>query len=289
MSIRCFIWIYANKRLIYAKCGLLMIDFFRTEQTFTQIYLGKSRFLTHAVFWLSYYFLFSFIWMKPESGLYASFLLEFILMPVRILAAYCMLYFLIPHFLVLRKYQQFFLGYGILILIAGILQLLFSHFFYYRLLLNQTEINITISALVRNIILINTTVLFLGTAKIFLLYMRLLESVSDKEKQDAVMDIIEVKSDRRVHRLPLSQILFIEGMGNYITYYLDNGEKKVVYSSIKETERLLSQDFIRLHRSYIVNREKLSRIIKTTLLSQAMNCREVKKLLMRSFNDDVFC
>lgn len=259
-------WIYTNKRLIYAKCGLLMIDFFRTAPTFKKVYLGKSRFLTHAIFWLGYYFLFSFIWMKPESGLYASFLLEFILMPVRILAAYCMLYFLIPHYLVLRKYQQFFLGYGILILIAGILQLLFSHFFYYRLLLGHTEITLTLSALVRNMILINTTVLFLGTAKIFLLYMRLLESVSDKEKQDLVMDIIEVKSERRVHRLLLSQILFIEGMGNYITYYLDNGEKKVVYSSIKEAERQLSQNFIRLHRSYIVNREKIESYNKDNII-----------------------
>ena len=243
-----------------------MMGFLRAEQTYDQFYLLKSRFLTHAVFWLGYYLLFSFIWMKPEQGYFASFYLEFVLMPVRMLAVYCMIYFLIPQFLVVRQYRAFFGGYLALILIAGILQLIFSHFFYHRLLLNQTEFGLSFSSLMRSMILVNTTVLLLGTAKVFQLYMQLLESVANNHKDSVVNDVIEVKSDRRMHRLKLSQILFIEGMGNYVTYYLNNGDKKIVYSSIKETESRLPNEFLRLHRSYIINRKHIESYNKDNVI-----------------------
>ena len=243
-----------------------MMDFLRSASTFPQFYLLGSRFLTHAVFWLGYYLTFSLIWSKPEQGYFASFYLEFVLMPVRILSAYCMIYFLIPTFLVRRKYQQFFVGYGLLILIAGSLQLAFSYFFYHRLLLNSTEFTLSLSALARNMILINTTVLLLGTSKVFQLYIQLMELVSRDQEETQTPDIIEVKSDRRTHRLLISQILFIEGMGNYVTYYLDNGDKKIVYSSIKETQQKLPNQFLRLHRSYIVNRNRIDSYSKENVL-----------------------
>jgi two-component system, LytTR family, response regulator LytT len=243
-----------------------MMDFSRFESSFPQFYLLGSRFLTHAIFWLGYYIAFGFIWMEPEQGYFASFYLEFVLMPVRILAAYCMIYFLIPNYLVARQYQQFFIGYAVLLLIAGVLQLVFSHFFYHRLLLNATEIDLGVSALARNMVLINTTVLLLGTVKVFQLYIQLMEAVSRNQSDTPRPDFLEVKSDRRIHRLPISQILFIEGMGNYVTYYLDNGDKKIVYSSIKETLQNLPEEFLRLHRSYIVNRTKIQSYNKDNVL-----------------------
>jgi DNA-binding LytR/AlgR family response regulator len=42
-----------------------------------------------------------------------------------------------------------------------------------------------------------------------------------------------------------------------VVYHLLNGDKMIVYSSIKETETKLPQQFIRLHRSYIINRAQI--------------------------------
>lgn len=42
-------------------------------------------------------------------------------------------------------------------------------------------------------------------------------------------------------------------MSNYASYYLTNDEKAVVYSSIKASLAQLPRQFIRLHRSYIIN------------------------------------
>lgn len=222
------------------------------------VYLFGSRFATHALFWTGYYVLFSIIWMKPEQGLFASFFLEFILMPVRILAAYCMLYLLIPSFLLHRQYLYFALGYAALIMIAGFLQMFFGYYFYENLLPNvQQSLSLSLSAWVRNAILINTTVLLLGSLKVFMLYIGLQEKIAQAEQQPQQQDYILVKSERRVCKLLVADILYIEGLGNYVTYHLKSGEKKIVYSSIKEAQQHLPDHFLRLHRSYLINKNAI--------------------------------
>lgn len=189
-------------------------------------------------------------------------------MPVRIMAAYCMLYFLIPGYLEQRKYKSFFLGYGFLILGAGFLQMLFGFFFYEKLLLQSTaNFQLAISSWVRNIILINTTVLLLGACKVFLMYIALKEKHqqlptnldSNTPAQDTrhSREFISVKSDRRTHRLAINDILYVVGMGNYVTYHLSDDDKKVVYSSLKDAQKLLPDNFIRLHRSYLINKNAI--------------------------------
>lgn len=236
-------------------------SYWQWAPSFSGYYLLGSRFLTHAVFWFTYYLLFSVIWHKPENGLFASFFLEFILMPVRIMAAYCMLYVLIPSFLQQRKYQSFFLGYIALILGAGFLQMLFGFFFYENLVINSSDnFALSLGGWVRNVILINTTVLLLGACKVFLLFIALQERQATQERVPQNNEtghnneFITVKSERRSHRLNISDILYLEGMGNYVTYHLQGSDKKVVYSSLKEAQKQLPENFIRLHRSYLINK-----------------------------------
>lgn len=222
-------------------------------------YLFNSRFLTHAVFWVGYYFLFSLIWATEDGGYFASFYLEFILMPVRILAAYCMLYWLIPNFLATQRYRQFAIGYIGLIVIAGSMQLLFSYFFYNQLMTElNTQFTLSINGWLRSIILVNTTVMLLGVLKVFQMYIELqtrfvqLSSEKSNEQQ-----FVEVKADRKIHRLKISDICYLEGMGNYVTYHMKDGQKRVVYVSLKQALVELPDTFIRVHRSYVVNKQQI--------------------------------
>lgn len=249
---------YAKSDYSYVNEANTMTNPLGQQQTFPHLYLLGSRFLTHAAFWVLYYCVFSFIWMKPETGYFASFYLEFILMPVRILAVYCMLYWLIPKFLVNRHYTQFFVAYAVLIVVSGHMQYGFSFLFYETLFLNQVSpFSYEFSAVVRNSILVNTTVILLGTAKIFQLYTELLERLERTEatRNDSV---IEVKSDRRIYRLKIDNILFVEGLGNYVTFHMQDGDKKVVYDSLKQTQTRLPANFVRVHRSYLINKEQMT-------------------------------
>ena len=71
------------------------------------------------------------------------------------------------------------------------------------------------------------------------------------EKQDE--DHVFVKADGKVQKIKFDDILFIEGLGNYVTIHTANG-KIVTLLTMKEVqERLPENSFMRVHRSFIVS------------------------------------
>lgn len=237
--------------------------------SFAQSATGKtvlgSRLLRHACFWIAYYVLFSLVWASPARSYYVSFYLEFVLMPLRILASYCMMYVLIPAFLGDRKLLNFVASYALLIMTAGGLQMLIGHYFYDQLLAGRGEaFAFSTASWVRNIVLINSTVILLGAVKVFQLHFQLLDSLTLAEAPSSELDarvddqVIEVKSNRKIHRLRIGDIMYAEGMGNYIRYVMNDGSRIVVYSSLKAAQAGLPRSFIRLHRSYLVNKDHIS-------------------------------
>jgi DNA-binding LytR/AlgR family response regulator len=77
-------------------------------------------------------------------------------------------------------------------------------------------------------------------------------------KQDRVDNyqkdrFIFVKSDYKLIRIDFDDILFIEGLKDYVRFYLKNGEKIMSLMSMKKLEESLPQpEFLRVHRSWIV-------------------------------------
>jgi hypothetical protein len=75
-----------------------------------------------------------------------------------------------------------------------------------------------------------------------------------KRSFDAVADEdIELKSDYKTVRVPLSAIQYIESRNNYSCVHLDHQEDIVSQITLKKVMELLPEGkFIRIHRSYIV-------------------------------------
>lgn len=85
-----------------------------------------------------------------------------------------------------------------------------------------------------------------------------------KEAQEAVatgqdtMDSVFVRSGNRLVRVFLSQILYIEGMQDYVKIHLEGQSQPVVaLMTMKDLEDMLTLPFMRIHRSYIINLEKV--------------------------------
>ncbi|HLP96395.1 MAG TPA: LytTR family DNA-binding domain-containing protein [Saprospiraceae bacterium] len=67
-------------------------------------------------------------------------------------------------------------------------------------------------------------------------------------------DFLLVKSEHRLHRLKLDDILFIEGMREYVAFHTRSGGKILSLLSLKQLEEELpAHAFIRIHKSYIVS------------------------------------
>ena len=83
-----------------------------------------------------------------------------------------------------------------------------------------------------------------------------LEWFSVVQRQDAYRRdrFMFVKTDYKLQRVNLDDILFIEGLKDYVRFYLKDGERVMSLMSMKKLEEYLPKpEFLRTHRSYIVH------------------------------------
>ncbi|WP_299311713.1 LytTR family DNA-binding domain-containing protein [uncultured Aquimarina sp.] len=77
------------------------------------------------------------------------------------------------------------------------------------------------------------------------------------EKEDTIKSIY-VKSDKKIIKLDLDSINYVEAYGNYIKIYTD--QMILTPTTLSDFAEKLSNDFIRIHKSFIVNFNKLKLI-----------------------------
>ena len=75
---------------------------------------------------------------------------------------------------------------------------------------------------------------------------------------------IYVKSDYRIVRIDISSIIYIEAMSEYLRIYCSDKDKPVIVllSMKRIEEHLPSSAFMRIHRSYIINLNKILEVKK---------------------------
>lgn len=80
-------------------------------------------------------------------------------------------------------------------------------------------------------------------------------------------DDIFVKSDYKLVKLQLHKIQYIEGLKDYVKIYVDDRPQPVVaLLSMKMFEEMLPSSFIRVHRSFIVNLDKITVIERNRIV-----------------------
>lgn len=78
---------------------------------------------------------------------------------------------------------------------------------------------------------------------------------------------ILVKSEYRLLRIELASILYIEGLKDYVKIYIADEQNPVLsLMSIKSLEEELPDSFMRVHRSFIVNIEKIKVIERNSII-----------------------
>jgi DNA-binding LytR/AlgR family response regulator len=71
---------------------------------------------------------------------------------------------------------------------------------------------------------------------------------------------ITVKADKRIYQIGINDIYYIESCGDYVTIYLFD-KKLVVHGTIKSWEEKLAPfGFVKVHRTSIVNMQKIDHI-----------------------------
>ena len=76
--------------------------------------------------------------------------------------------------------------------------------------------------------------------------------------EEPISKFLFIKSDsRKIVKIDIDQITHVEALGNYVAIYIEKG-KILSLISIRELEEQLPKgQFIRAHKSYLVNIEKI--------------------------------
>jgi len=97
---------------------------------------------------------------------------------------------------------------------------------------------------------------------------------------DDNVSYIFVRSDKRIEKVELEDILYVESLGNYVTICTEH-KKIIAYLTLKSIEsQLPSAQFIKIHQSFVVSLSRISAIegnqvlLKNTALPISRNYRD---------------
>jgi two-component system LytT family response regulator len=96
---------------------------------------------------------------------------------------------------------------------------------------------------------------------------RLIVNVDKDDDIKSNDNFLFIKSEYKILRIEFSDIKYIESMQEYLRLHLENQQPVMTLMSMKKLESFLpSSKFMRVHRSYIVNLSKITRIERNRIV-----------------------
>ena len=76
------------------------------------------------------------------------------------------------------------------------------------------------------------------------------------------LNTVFIRVDGEWRNVPIDQITYVNGMKDYVMFYLDNEPKALItHLTMKAVEEMLPKDrFLRIHRSYIIAVDKIQKV-----------------------------
>ena len=110
---------------------------------------------------------------------------------------------------------------------------------------------------------------------------RMLSNVSQMEDTS---DTIFLKSDYRIVKVSISDIRYVEGMSEYLKVWIEGEQKPIItLLSMKKMEERLPDYFMRIHRSYIVNLNRIQEVSKNRIIMDAQTWLPIGDLYKEAF------
>ena len=103
------------------------------------------------------------------------------------------------------------------------------------------------------------------------------------DRQDGT---IFVKTDYRVVRIAIAEIRYVEAMSEYLKIHLEGQKPIITLLSMKKMEEYLpAAQFMRIHRSYIVNLTKIQEVNKNRIILDPETYLPLGDLYKEQFNE----
>lgn len=78
------------------------------------------------------------------------------------------------------------------------------------------------------------------------------------------VNTLSYETKRNKYFFTYKEILYLQSDLKYVNICKTNGKKEMIYTKLSEIEKLLEHGFVRIHKSYIVNRSYIDIVDKKT-------------------------
>jgi len=215
----------------------------------------------HIIFWIVVYGSLTFIFADWFEGHMEAFYYVSLLMPVVMGTSYFFNFYLVPRFLFQREFSKFLLYSFYMLVVSLCLELIvgvvaFMLIIYYGISEH--------SPIMTDVFTLAVILYFIVFFKSFLLLIKHYfvdqRAISELEEKQSQIDkgYFTIRSNRQTSRLSFDEILYIESLADYIQIHRTGGSPITSKEKISHMESILPDRFIRIHRSFIVNSNKIS-------------------------------
>lgn len=219
----------------------------------------------HILYWMIVLFfltvIFGFSWTDHLLAFYFSLLL----LPVVIITTNAFNLYLVPTYLITRRYKRFFLYFFYLLVGSLYLEMLIALFSFLILAKTNTD-NVNLEGISIFILGITLYLIVFATSfiRLFLQFQKKEELVKrlKYENKKNEQQNIQVRADRKNHVIPLDQLLFMESLNDYVKI-VTHDSQIITKEKITSLCEKLPDYFVRIHRSFVVNTEKVTAFTTT--------------------------
>lgn len=219
----------------------------------------------HVLFWIVVVILLTAVFTPYYSSFQESFYFVSMLLPVVVGTCYFFNLYLVPRYLFAKRYGLFALYFIYMLVVSVYLEMIVIVLAFVLLAEYSYE---NMSPVSRDIFILAIALYFIVFLFSFILLIRQsfakqsqLELL-EKEKQKNGVDSLTVKVNRQNRKIILSDILYIESLSDYVKIHLETGEVVTTREKISTLAEKLPDQFIRIHRSFVVNRNKIKTYTK---------------------------
>jgi len=218
------------------------------------------RGLYHTIFWILTFVILTLAFGRSFGELSQSFFFVSFLFPVIVGTSYLVNAFLVPRYLLRKSYFKFILYFIYVLVFSVYLEMLvitlslilFANFQYTELDPKTTDV-VFLTVVLYFFVFLNTIIFlmkayFMGEEK---------QKQLEAEKQKLIKGYLVVRSERKSRQIPYDQIAYVESVGNYVRIQTSSGESILSKEKISMLQEKLPEYFLRIHRSIIVNRDKI--------------------------------
>ena len=198
---------------------------------------------------------------RQYNGYVNSFYFVTFLLPVIIGTSYMFSDYLVPRYLLQKKYFKFGLYTLYTIIVSLNLEILVIVLAFVVLANYQFDHMIPAA---KNVFSLAITMYFIVLVKAFILlikssYIRQEELNTLVEKQTNMQKgYLLVRADRKNVKVLLEDILYLESLSDYVKIITSNNPVVITKEKISAIEEKLTMPFLRIHRSFIVNTDKIN-------------------------------